>query len=216
MGIKVITTLLSQPLSNYDLTTLGIIKDELDIKDNSKNATLQRYLSGASAAAAQYRNGKFHAEELQDEFWPDREPHNYQLPGGADVLQLSRWPVASPIMSVTENGIVLVENTDFRVDYGIGRLIRLDQNLYPVRWSAWPIVAQFVGGFDPIPDDVQDAIVRMVTRRYASKGRDPNLRQQTVPGILEQSWWIATGTDSGNMSPDISDILDNYRVPVVA
>jgi hypothetical protein len=29
------------------------------------------------------------------------------------------------------------------------------------------------------------------------------LKQQNVPGIREQSWWIATGTGSGNMDPSV-------------
>lgn len=216
MGIKVISTPLSAALTNYDLTTLPVVKDELNILDNSKDATLKRYITSASAAASQYCNRKFQAEEIQDEFWPDRERYQYQLPGGVDVLQLSRWPVTSPIISVVENSITLAEGIDFRVEYDTGTLIRLDCNLYPRKWYAWPIVAQFIGGFADIPDDVDDAIVRMVTRRFSSKGRDPNLKQQNIPGVLEQSWWIATGTESGNMSPDITDVLDNYRVPVVA
>ena|SRR5260221_603804 len=215
MGIKVISTLLSAALTNYDLTTIDEVKDELSILDNSKDATLRRYITSASVAASQYCNRKFQAEQLQDEFWPDREPFQYQLPGGVDVLQLSRWPVIAPIISVVENSIALVENVDFRVNYDTGTLIGLDWNLYPRRWCAWPIVAKFVGGFADIPEDVEDAIIRMVTRRYASKGRDPNLKQQNVIGVLEQSWWISTGTESGNMSNDIADVLNNYRVPVV-
>jgi hypothetical protein len=92
MGIKIITTLLSAPLSNYDLTTLAVVKDELDIKDNTKNATLSRYITSASEAATKYCDRTFQLEELQDEFWPDREPQ-YLLPGSADKLQLSRRPV---------------------------------------------------------------------------------------------------------------------------
>jgi Phage gp6-like head-tail connector protein len=215
VSVKVITTLQSVPLANYDLTTIDEVKDELSILDNSKDTTLKRYISSASAAASQYCNRKFQAESLQDEFWPDRDPFQYTLPGRVDVLQLSRWPVISPIISVVENGIALVEKTDFRVDYVTGTLIRLDQNLYPKKWSAWPIVAQFVGGFSDIPEDLEDAIIRMVTRRYVSRGRDPNLKQRNVPGILEEAYWISTGTESGNMSNDIADVLSNYRVPIV-
>ncbi len=215
MSIKVITTVISAA-TTYDLTTLAIVKDELGVLDGSKDSTLKRYITSASAAASQYCNRKFQLEGMQDEFWPERELYQYQLPGGVDVLQLSRWPVVSPVTSVVENGITLVEGTDFRVDYDSGRLFRLDQNQYPRKWCAWPIVAKYNGGFADIPDDVDDAIVRMVTRRYSAKGRDPNLKQQSVPGVIEQQWWIATGTESGNMSPDITDVLDNYRVPVVA
>jgi hypothetical protein len=217
VSVKVITTLLSVALSNYDLTSLDEVKDELSIPDNSRDTTLKRYISSASAAASQYCNRRFQAEQLQDEFWPEREAFQYMLPGGIEELQLSRWPVIPPVISVIENGTALIENTDFRVNYDSGALIRLDSlNFYPRKWAAWPIVVQYVGGFAIIPEDVEDAVIRMVSRRYSARGRDPNLKQQNIPGVLEQSWWIASGADSGNMAPDIADVLDNYRVPLVA
>src|SRR5689334_14200036 len=101
MGIKVITTLRSAPLASYDLATLAVVKDELEVKTNASDDTLRRYITGASAAFAQECNRVFQAEELQDEFWPDREPQ-YVLPGRTDVLQLSRYPVERPIVSVIE------------------------------------------------------------------------------------------------------------------
>src|ERR1700730_1886189 len=111
MGIKVITTVVA-PATSYDLTTLDAVRDELSIKTNASNDVLKRYITSASLAASQYCNRKFQLETIKDEFWPDRETYQYQLPGGVDILQLSRWPVVSPITSVTENSIALVENTD--------------------------------------------------------------------------------------------------------
>ncbi len=214
MGIKVITTVITAAAS-YDLTTLAVVKDELGITDGSQDGALRRYISSASAAASQYCNRKFQAETVKDEFWPDRDPYQYQLPGGAGQLQLTRWPVGS-VASVTENGDPLTDAADYRVDPDNGSILRLDGSLYPTNWKAWPLSVQYVGGFATIPDDVADAVVRMVVRRYSVKGRDPNLKQLSVPGVIEQSWWIGTGGDAGNLSPDISDVLDNYRTPVVA
>jgi hypothetical protein len=200
--------------ASYDLVTLDVVKDELGISDNSKNTTLQRYITAASAMVAQYCNRVFPVETLTDEIWAARDPWPRIINGGLPSLQLSRWPLVS-VTSVTENGVALVQDTDFAVAAAAGQLIRLDVNGYPRKWPIYPLVVVYRAGFDPIPVDVEDAVCRMVTRRYASKGRDPNLKQQNIPGVLEQSWWIATGSDSGNMSPDISDILDNYRVPVL-
>lgn len=214
MGIKVITTVV-KAASSYDLTTLSVVKDELSITDNSKDASLKRYITSGSAAAAQYCNRRFQVETVKDEFWPDRDFYSYPLPGGVNVIQLSRWPVVSAVI-VIENGITLVDGIDYRVDAGNGNLVRLDADLYPRPWCAWPISAQYDGGFAEIPDDVADAVIRMVTRRYSVKGRDPNLKQLSVPGVIEQSWWIGTGGDAGNLSPDIADVLENYRVPVIA
>lgn len=201
--------------TSYDLTTLDVVRDELGITDNAKNATLQRYITAASLMAAQYCNRVFPAETITDKVLRRRDSWPRLLPTGAQVLQLERWPLVS-VTSVTEDGTVLVAGTDFTPVGAPGQLIRLDSNGNARSWCVFPLTVVYVAGYDPIPSDVEDAVIRMVTRRYLSKGRDPNLKQQNIPGVLEQSWWIATGSESGNMSPDISDILNNYRVPVVA
>ncbi len=214
MNIKVVTTI-TAAAKTYDLVTLDAIKDELDIRDNSKNATLQRYLTGASVMVSQYCNRVFPAETITESFWAQRDLWPWIIPGGIQNLQLSRWPIQS-VTSVTENAIVLVQDIDFKIDATNGQLIRLDTSGYPKLWPVYPIVVVYIGGFTTIPVDVQDAVVRMVTRRLIAKGRDPNLKQQNVIGVLEQQWWVATGAESGNMSPDITDVLDNYRVAVLA
>lgn len=212
MSIQTITTVLTAA-DSYALTTLDVIRDELGVTDNSKNAKLQRWLTSASAAIAQYCNRVFPVETIQDEFWAQRDPAPVLIVGNIPVLQLSRWPVIS-VTSVVENGVTLVEGTDFRVDKTNGQLIRLDLNVMPRRWPAWPIAVIYQAGFATIPSDVEEAVIRMVKTRYNARS-DSALKQENIPGVIERSWWIATGSESGNMSPDITDILDNYRVPVV-
>lgn len=210
MALRLISTVV-MPAQNYDLTTLAIVKEEVGVTDGASNGILQRYLSSASAAVAQYCNRMFTAETIKDEFFVQRDcwPH------GIDVerLQLSRWPVSS-ITSITENDVALVENTDFRIDAANGQLIRLDDGGYPRIWPVYPISVVYVGGFSKIPLDVADAVIRMVKARWNARGRDPYLRQESVAGVYEAQYWIATGSDAGNMPPDVVDILDNYRVPV--
>lgn len=207
-----IITTVTTPASSYDLTTLDNVKAELDITDGKQDPALKRYITSASTAAAQYCNRKFQAETVQDEIICS-DHFTWQVSGRFEVLQLARWPLIT-VVSVTEDGQVLTEGTDFLVDPPIGALYRLDANGNRIKWSTQPKVVQYEAGYAEIPSDVEDAVIRMVTRRFLSKGRDPNLKQQNVPGVLEQSWWIATGSESGNMSPDITDILDNYRMPL--
>jgi hypothetical protein len=214
MSVRVITTVVT-PATSYDLTTLAAVKDELSITGTASDVTLGRYITSASAAIAQYCNRIFPAETVKDEFWPDREVYNYQVPGIVPSLQLTRWPTGT-VTSVTENGDTLAIGTDYRVDAANGSLIRLDLMLYPTAWCARPIVATYAGGFAATPADVEDAAIRMVKGRYLAKGRDPLLKQESIPGVREYQLWVATGSDAGNMPPDVADILDNYRVPVVA
>jgi len=217
MPYKIITTVLASAKS-YEFTDLATVKAELELTDGKSDARLKRYIKAASAAAAQYCNRRgFQIETVQDAIFPQKDPH---LPGSFETLQLSSWPIGA-IVSLTENGNTLVVDIDFSVDADVGQLIRLDMAGNRCLWNALPKVAQFTAGFSGrdgfggIPADIEDAVIKMVTRRYLAP-KDPNLMQQTVPGVLEQRWWIASNSETGNMSPDITDVLDNYRVPVVA
>lgn len=214
MGPNLITTV-TQSAPSYDLTTLAIVKDELSVTVGKSDAILQRYITSASAAASQYCNRIFQVETIQDQIWAQRDRWPRIVPGGLQVLKLSRWPVVS-IISVTENGIALVDGTDFTTDAKNGELIRLDENGYPRLWPVYPIVVVYTAGFSSIPIDVQDAVLRMVKSRWQAKDRDPYLKEQNIPGVIEQQWWVASPGETGNMTPDVTDILDNYRVPVTA
>jgi hypothetical protein len=198
---------------SYDLTELSDVKDELGVTNGANDAVLKRYISSASLAAMQYCNRVFSVETLSEQFLPEY----WHLPvrSGVKPLQLTRWPIVS-ITSVTENAVLLVQGTDYLVDAANGQLTRLDSNAYQCRWQPLPLTVVYVAGYATIPLDVEDAIIRMVTKRYVAKGRDPALKQESIPGVREVQYWIATGADSGNMTPDITDILENYRVPVSA
>ncbi len=213
MGLQAVTTVIAAAQS-YDLVALDVVRDELRLTDRSNDVQLKRYISSASAAAAQYCNRVFPVETVQDDFWPERDFYPYQVPGGVQPLQLSRWPVTE-ITSVVENGETLVADTDFTPNKANGWLVRYDVNQYPKAWPAWKITVTYKAGYAAIPPDVADAVVRMVKARWLARGRDPYLRQENIPGVREVQYWIATGSEAGNMPPDVMDILENYRVPVV-
>lgn len=196
--------------SSYDLTTLADVKAELGITTGVSDSVLRRYISSASAAAMQYCNRTFSVEVVSEQFFSDRATRLVR--GGVKPLQLTRWPIIS-VASVTENSVPLAINTDYAIDPANGQLTRLDDCGSAVYWRPLSLTVAYSAGYAAIPLDLADAIIRMVTRRFAAKGRDPNLKQQNIPGVIEQQWWIATGTESGN-SPDITDVLDNYRVPL--
>lgn len=65
-----------------------------------------------------------------------------------------------------------------------------------------------------LPMDLEDAVGRLVYLRYAERRRDPYIRSQAVASGGTTSYW-GSNTESGNFTPDILDILDKYRVPVV-
>lgn len=216
MPLTLITTVTSPALS-YNLTTLAVVKDELSITNGASDATLKRYLSWASAALAQECNRVFAAETVQDKLWPARQLS--PVSSHFEVLQIARWPLQS-ITSLTETEgtttTTLVEGTNFVGDYATGQLYRLDSSGRIIRWSACPKVIVYIGGYATIPGDLQDAVTRMVRNRYRAKGRDSFLMSENIPGVRDSRWWIATGNEAGNVPPDVADLIDSYRVPVIA
>lgn len=200
--------------ASYDLTTLSVVKDELSISDSSKDAGLQRFISGASAAVAHYCNRALVAEKISDEFLPIHDLSYVLMAEKIAPLQLSRWPVVA-IMSVVENGAALIDGVDYRIDRAAAQLTRLTGGV-PCPWSASVITVVFSAGYEPIPSDLEDAVVRMVTKRYSAKGRDATLKAENIPGIRDVQYWIATGNEAGNLTPDVVDLIDGYRVPVIA
>lgn len=212
MSNRVISTVVTAA-QNYDLTTLAVVKDELSITDGASDVTLARYLTWASAALAQECNRVFPVETVKDEVWPDRprQPVN----GGMDVLQLSRWPLVS-VTSISEGGTPLVDGADFRSVPTNGQVLRLDASGNLRSWSTCPLVSIFAAGLSPIPGDLADAVTRMVRNRFRAKGRDSYLISENIPGVRDSRWWIATGNEAGNVPPDVTDLISNYRVPVLA
>jgi hypothetical protein len=205
-----------EPASSRNLVSVGVVKAVLGITDGSLDDFLTTAIKFVSAAIAQYCNRELVVETVKDEFWPARDSHPYQVPGGIAPLQLKRWPIVEDgVSAVVEDGVTLVDSTDYRVDYANGQLIRLDGAGYPTQWPARAIAVTYDAGFSAIPADVQDAAVRMVNARLQGRGRDPNLRQESIPGVREVQYWIPN-SPTGNMAPDIEDLLDNYRVPVIA
>jgi gp6-like head-tail connector protein len=204
------------PATSYDLVVLADVKEVLGITGEDNDDELAKYITRNSAAAANFCNRKIVQETILDEFWPARDPWPAATSGALEPLQLTRWPIVS-VTSVVENAVTLAtDGTDYRIDNEKGCLIRMNSSGYPCRWPAYALAATYVAGYATIPSDIQDAVIRMVCGRWYAKKRDPYLMSETIPGVREARWWIATGDDAGNMPPDVQDLLNNYRQPVIA
>jgi len=120
---------------------------------------------------------------------------------------LSRRPVSS-VTSVTEGGAEL-ESDDYELNTGSGVLTRLlDDEV-----SCWPtgkIVVVYVAGYATAPDDLKLAASKLATALYAESTRDPNLKREDIPGVLEREYWVSPATDP-LLSAEISDLLAPYR-----
>lgn len=212
MGVDIVTTVVSAA-SSKALITLSDVKLELGITGTTDDTWLTSVIDRASLAAAQYCNRTLVSETVKDQFWPQRDGYPWIIPGGIWPLQLTRWPVSS-VSSVVENDVTLTVTTDYLLRSAEGQLVRLDSRAYPKKWPAFTIAVQYVAGYQTIPSDLQDAVIRMVKSRWFMRSRDPLLKQEDVPGVYSAAYWVSTGSE-GAITPDVADLLDNYRVPVV-
>jgi hypothetical protein len=110
----------------------------------------------------------------------------------------------------------LAQNERYLVDQKAGHLIHLDQyTYYPVPWYPVQTLVTYQGGFATIPNDLVGVVLRLITDRYASRGRDPALKSQDQPGLGMQSWWVGNIPGvRGAFPEEIADRLNRYRVPV--
>lgn len=219
MTAQIITTVVTPATAAAKIfVDLATVKSYLGITENNDDAFLNLLRGWVSAEIAGYCNRVFAVETVTDELWPQRDPYPWLIPGGVKPLQLTRFPIIpAGVTSVIENAVALVDGTDYRVDYEKGQLTRLNSaSIYPRQWPPWAISVTYSAGYNPMDPPIVDAALRLVNARRLSRGRDPYLRQESIPGVLERQFWIPTGTDVGNMPPDVSDILDNYRIPVIA
>lgn len=112
--------------------------------------------------------------------------------------------------------VSLVQGADYTLDPDVGWLIRLDPATgLLARWSALEVQVTYAAGYNPIPVDVEGAVLRLVVARYQARGRDPLLRSRDNQGLGSESFWVGSPGTSGAMPEEIAGILNNYRVPVV-
>jgi Phage gp6-like head-tail connector protein len=116
----------------------------------------------------------------------------------------------------------LNEGVDFIADRGKGQLTLFFTDGYPRHWPALPIIVQYWAGYTAtglqtdVPE-LQDACVRLVKSAYYGRARDPKLRSENVVGAYEAAYWFANGPGAeGDLPPDVQQLVDDHRVPVIA
>jgi hypothetical protein len=119
-------------------------------------------------------------------------------------------------ISVIENTNPLNEGVDFVANQAKGQLVRLDINGYERKWPALTLLALYQSGFTTatLPADITDAVMLMIKEAWFARTRDPMLKQENIAGAYEASYWISAFMDRGAMTPEVTSLLDAYRVPV--
>lgn len=124
---------------------------------------------------------------------------------GCGPIRLSRRPVTE-IISVTQSGAV--------ADPSAYEVVSA-RNLYAVSgddlsdWAAGRITVVYKAGYATAQGDLKMACMKLVTALNAERGRDPSLKREDIPGVLEREFWVAP-SDDPFLSREIADLLTPY------
>lgn len=212
---SILTVLADAP--TRDLTTLATVKDELGITDGESDARLSRWIREVSGLVESYCNRVFAQQTVQETFRFARGPEAWVRDNHRLVLQLKRRPVAS-IASVTEDTTALVAGADFEADLTLGHVWRLISDMTTSRRIAFQsanlVSVVYTGGYalmGGLPYPIEQACLGLLKHRWAARRRDPLLRSQNIPGVIEQQYWVGAVGDNGALPPEIEDLLTAYR-----
>lgn len=224
--MRLFTTLIvTTPADTYDLTDLATVKQELDINTTDNDDLLNRWITQASRRIQKYCDRVFSAEGVTETFRTNAGVNAsvaqfrsaIAYPNGAKSLELRRRPIVSIDSIVEDNTRTLVADVDYTYDIEAGIIYRL----YNTGTTNWPlfskVVVEYTGGFDPIPDDVVEACLLYLRKRWAERGRDPTLRQITIEGVGSKTYWVSTPTTSdprntdADLTPEVTAKLIDYR-----
>lgn len=195
------------PASSYALTTLAVVKAELQLTVTTSDDLITTLINHSSAEISGYCKRVFGLETVRQSFAYSKE----------QSLWLARVPVIE-IDTITDSGTALVDGTDFRLDPTTGELTRI--GIYGWydgwRYGAWEesIIVEYSGGYDlpdEVPGDLERAAIELVKWYWFSRARDPLLRSEEVPGILSQSFSAAVGVETKRGLPmDVAHRLDRF------
>jgi len=219
-----ITSVVTPFTGSNDLTCLLNVKADLSL-DGWKpvdDIYLTRQIAQASQSVRNYCNREFAQQTYQDLVRPQRDARPWFLPAKTSSYMVKNLPLVS-VTSVTENGVLLTANVDYEVNLQSSSIYRLDSNGNPRQWDTYPLIIVYVAGFTlapatspTLPADLEDAVIRMIKGKWFDRNRDMRLKSQEIAGVGKEEYWISQNPDEGNMTPDVTDILDNYRPPTVA
>lgn len=199
--------------ADKQLTTLARVKLELSISgvDTNRDMLLNLKIDEASDDIEAALGFKVAKETVSETFWP--EPCDM----APDRLVLDRTPVGA-ISSVTVDGVAY-DASLYRLDAGTGELFALDASGYACRWYfCKSVVVAYSGGYilpaesgADLPAGIEGACVDLVSSFWASKGRDPTVKSEEVPGVLRTDYWVGAVGDAGELPPSVVMKLAPFR-----
>ncbi|MCK6444410.1 hypothetical protein [Elstera cyanobacteriorum] len=180
-----------------DLVTMLEVLEFLGIPISEQDPALAGYISRASATVI---------SEIG--YSPNRGVYRQSIETqhGLSALPLARLPVAS-VTAVTLNGEAL-DPAQYQVESEAGLLVRIAAGLSR-RWEPRTlVVVEYAAGFDPLPQDIKLATLKLVETGWAARGRDPGLRNIGI-GSISLGYFAPDASAPGIAS--VADLLSPYR-----
>lgn len=116
----------------------------------------------------------------------------FRLKAAQSMLVLSRRPLVA-ITSVVEDSDTL-DTDEYEID-GY-QLRRLDGDDNPSIWTASKVVVVYRAGWATVPDDLKLAAAKLAGLLWSEGSRiDPNLRRESIPGVIDREWWVGPADD---------------------
>lgn len=190
--------------TDVSLLTVAELRAAVGVSDNSRDAELAvlgRRVSTAIARQCCIVGDGVNPPTLLRETctevfrWTDCGP-----------LRLSRRPVTS-IVSATVDGS-LIDAADYEISGGAS-LYRLSSDALS-DWASGKITVIYVAGYATAPDDLKLAASKLVTALNAETARDPSLKREDIPGVIEREYWVGP-SDDPLLSAEISELIAPYR-----
>jgi len=214
------------PTESELLTTLARVKAELQITTDANDEILEAKIAEASSDIQAALGKRLPREDVKETFWHDDDRHplhalHFSNPAQT-TLFLNRTPV-SAIASVTVDDIVL-DPSGYRLDPDAGLLDRLSTDGIPCAWCfRKSVIVAYTGGFILPGQDgrnlayaIEGAVVALVSDYWASRGRDPTLRSESIPGVIDRQFWVGAVGDPGLLPPRVLASIAPFRRPAVA
>ncbi len=191
MGISVVV-----PAQNRNLTTLAMVKDRLKIRSNSKNAQLQRMITGVSKSLMKKLNREFARETITETV------KGY----GTTQLLLTRSPiisVTSVLHDVTPVLDYVIEDEDSSILYrragwswtvvsgigfggiGFNPVPNSEESLFSVTYEAGYILPDWtIPPVRDLPEDIEDLALDYMHFLHINRSqKDVSIRSYTIGDI---------------------------------
>lgn len=203
------------------LTTAANVKAVLEITVSSWDTLIESLIDRVSDQAARYCNLAEDSAGTPSTLGRETLRATWRAYTERDGNLFLPWRPKIAITSLTEGGVSLIAETDYRLLAG-GELQRLSGGA-PSLWDpCLSVIATFTCGFGTLPGAtppaVESEVIEQVKMRFLARKRDSTLRNETIPDVWSGSWNVAGGDTIGGsgLLPPLEAALAPYRRFMIA